>query len=91
MPSYTLAAIKEARERVRMDMVHEFNTMHGTNYITPSHLNNLEVEARLQTYLQYGLTLEELEPVASEEPEATDRYKELHVDRLVTIPTSDAD
>lgn len=67
MPSYTLAAIKEARERVRQDMINEQNAMYGTAFATPQHLNGLEVEARLQTYLQYGLTLDELEPVASEE------------------------
>lgn len=68
MPSYTLAAIKEARDRVRQDMIDEQNAMYGTAFATPQHLSGLEVEARLQTYLQYGLTLDELEPVAREEP-----------------------
>jgi hypothetical protein len=40
--------------------------MYGTKLVTPQLLNGLEIEARLQTYLQYGITLEELEPVASE-------------------------
>lgn len=71
MPSYTLSDIKDARERVRADMVAEYNEMYGTNYLTSKHLNGLEIEARLQTYLRFGLSVDELEPVASEEPEST--------------------
>ena len=82
MPSYTLAAIKEARDRVRQDMIDEQNAMYGTKLVTPQLFNGLEIEARLQTYLQYGLTLDELEPVASEEPE---------IAPTVTPTTSDTD
>jgi len=80
MPSYTLAAIKEARDRVRQDMIDEQNSMYGTKLVTPQLLNGLEIEARLQTYLQYGITLDELEPVASEEPDEVS---------TVPVPTSD--
>ena len=82
MPSYTLSEIKDARDRVRADMVLEYNTMHGTNYLTAKHLNGLEIEARLQTYLRFGLSVDELEPVASEEPDTAPP---------VTPTTSDTD